>query len=1415
MSEYSGYQRKRVHALGPFASVYEATGPDGTGRYALKIFHPPASSRVRRIYEIEGFLLAAERQQKAFKKDGAVLEILAFGRCPEGAYVVTPWQDRSLEPLVDTLAAKGDLLRGVAELLLNTLEQWGTQTGGWSHRKLKASNVFLTKSGPLQGTTAVLSDPWFLLGVKGDAPRRNDLAAVGAILAQIVRRREVAAWPIEDAPEWKALGRAGKFWLAYVNFLMDPQPASGELTIAEARKRLRAIPKDANPVKTTLIVASLVTVVVVGGVGGFARFGNPQYMPGPLYKLAETLKNPRTRREAPSPLWAPLCRAWDTWLGDLRGNAARLVRTDALWSGPNDPLRAAIRNFIREADRIHPGALVPQAKGETRMAALAVPGVGTPVYDELLLVSTQDRIAVAMNGGQLQEGTPQIQGVNPLANEFEEWPRWKELRELLAKIEARQFTRAAAALAPKLPPVPDPTTGYKRDMARTLKLFNDLSLDTGGTLALSSRWSGIVQVSTEMEASEDRVQKAMPALITGRLVDRGSLADFADSLLGPLEELRLRRRMFLDPQVVQARFLKESVLQQATAPVTVDDFPRWEEELALFSKVPAADDPRQTPAIAQNVQQLPELARDLEADAPEAEPGGPATLSTSSFQNEFQQRTAELAALRAREIVRIDLPKISEETNGLLERFGELQKRVEATLVLLKPETWLAKVAPPFGKFNETKRRWAAWQATFANETADSLRGPSNRQKFRGLRAQERQVKEWINGLEGEEGLAALVVPDLSAFTPETAGALRQLEAARREQTAVAAAAAVQWRNGLPQVAWSAAGTTVREPLEAHREWLAQLPAFATDLDRLAGLLAGGFGWTEGVSEVSARLAPRPGLADLTGKPAESISESRLLGQLQASNDRAALVSAAQSGKLSRMLTAWRRLGAINGWPANAADLDIDGGVVESLRQLVPATVKDDARRAAVLDELGRETRVRWNRAARNSAGNLEQMSAVFERMAKYNIGEEDLEVHARVNLNLWQLKRSDWSEVEIPPLRQRKDDFVRKIRSIPGAMELAPVRQLIEGLNDIVLTVDPNRARTPSPKLANWKEEMTDLGLGLTATWERGGKTVKLDFSVIQPAGDLPPFYLARRPLAVGEFLDLLATRPREEVDAVMAKMPAWATRDTQAKPYGAAVGWRPRIRNDGTYDGLELNSSWYLLNIALVNGLMDDADFRTRYPALVQAMTEVPGPRSPLQQVSPEAAKIIAEKMLGARLPTRREWQATLEVVGKPTAANFRGRNFQELFEGVRDYDKAGQVIPWRPNEGAFRPRVITEGRRSLYVDDGRTSEDRDESRFWFTSVDDGPATKGFVNLTGNVSIFLQDGTGDFYVAGGSVLSPPGIDFTEPQKVEGSGLIGGKGGTETYSDVGIRPAFEAPPGFKERYRFLELVRKQGYLTW
>ncbi|MDB6115443.1 MAG: hypothetical protein JWQ62_2388 [Lacunisphaera sp.] len=1401
MSDYSGYIRGRPRSLGPFTSVYEATAPGGgPGRFALKIFHPPASTQIRRSYDLEGWLLAAERQQIAFKKDGAVLEILAFGRCEEGAYTVTPWQDRPLEPLLTTLTPKGDHLRALAASLLNALEQWNAQTGG-SHRKLKASNVFLTKSGPLADTTAVFTDPWFTYGNKTGPARLNDLTAIGAILAEVVRRRPVTAWPIEEGPEWRALGRPGKAWLAYCNYLLNPQPVAGELTLTEARKRLKKVPPDSNPVRTALLIGAAALLVLGGSVVTFARFGNPIYMPDNLQRLARALHNPATmHREIPQS-WTLLCRAWDTWLGDMQSNASRLLKTDALWSGSNDPLKVALANFNANAKNLLPSVVVPEAAGEKRLGVLA-DSPPESVVNRLQLPGTQSAVDEA------------YKQVVRLATQLENWPRWEELRNLQAMLKLRAFDRAFAALQPRLPIKPG-TTDYKLDTARTLKFFNDVSLDETGTLLLASNWRKITDLQTHMEAVPDRVQRRMPELILGRLRDRSSLGDFADSLADPLAEMSKYRREYIAPAVVVERFQNESALLKETADVTQADFPRWEKELVEFSKVPPTEDPRRTPTLDAGIAQLPPLATDLEDDAPAAEPGGLPTLSRADFRSELQQTTGELQALRAREIVRHDLPAVGAAITQVAGKISLLEQRLQTTLALLKPEIWLAKVAQPYGKFNETRARWAAWQATIANVTAPELSRDRNR--FRALRANERQLRAWIDGLEGPDGIGALAVPELTGASADTAGALRQLESARREQTATAAAAAAEWRSALPVAPWSSASAAVRAPLEAHRQWLMDLPSFSVDLDRLNALLEGGFGWDEGVSETVTRLARHAGVDALTGRPAEWNAEAKLLGRLFGSNDRNELITAAQSGGLSRKFTAWRRLGSLTGWPAGAEDLDVDGRVVAALREILGREVKDETRRSTLSEELTKETHVRWNRAARNSASDETRLTAVFERMEKYGIGEADLDPPAAYDLKLWRFKRSDWSEVDLGPLRARRDAFVEAVRAIPTMAAQPVVADFVKKLLDIELAVNPNRAPTPSPRLAGWQEELTDDGLGLSATWKSGGKTVKLDFAIVQPVDNdnVLPFYLAKRAIAVGEFLDLVSTRP-QEAGLMIAELPQYTRVDTTDTPRNRPLGWWPLIDNSGKYLGFELSPSWIVYTTAQVSGLLKDPDQRGQQPALVEAAAEKPTLRSPLQMVPPTAAKIFAEKLVGARLPTSAEWRATLKAMSATNQGIFRGANFQTLFSYLRDYKVAGQTTTWRPNEGIFLPLVQIPGAgRRKFADDGQpATAPRNDGRLWFTSVDEGPVTGKFLNLLGNVSVYLADGD-QFYVVGGSALSPPGVDFTEPQKVEVGSLIGQKKVTEGFSDVGIRPAFDAPPGFRERYKLLVLVRQQKFLTW
>lgn len=1395
MPEYGGYDSRRHHALAALTSVHEAVATDGRpGRFALKIFHPPASTDVRRLYAIEGWLVAAERQRDAAKSGGiAVLEVLACGRCAEGAFMVTPWIDHAFEPLVETMTAKGDFLRAMAECLLAGLAGWEKQFGG-PHGRLKPGNVFLSGSGALSSLTAQFSDPWFLPRAKPEDLRARDLATIGAMLVQVVRRRSASGWPIEEAPEWRSLGRAGSAWLAYCNYLLNPQPAAGELTIEEARRRLQRIPRDARPGRSAALITGAVVLLGLGGVVGFARFGDPHGMPRTLRKLAEATGNERAFRTEITPDWARLCRAWGSWLGDVQRNGERWDRVENFWSS-GDPLRTALAKFRTNADKLRPQALVSAAADETRLGVLAD--------------APSDKVRRQLLRGTVAESvTDAWTQVDGLAQEFDKWPQWDELRKLLALLEARGFTRAASALRSRLPvPAAGETPGA--DVVTTLKLFNTISQDDAGTLSLTIQWREISRLSAEMEASGDRIQRAMPRLILAHLADRSSLGDFADSLAEPLAEMRRRRAQFLDPAVVRERFLKESPLQSEKTAVTEADFARWKQELDLSSRVPAADDPRVVPEFDTRISRLTRSAGDLEKEAP----AGEATaLGRADFDAAFAPLVEQLKQLRARAITRRDLPEISRDAARLAATFQALEQRLEATLALLKPDIWLKRVAEPFGKFVASRQRWTAWQQEALNGVTSAML-EQDRARFRQLRQQEHVIRDWLEGMEGPAGFGALTAPALNGISTDAADALRQLESARREQAAGAVAAAAQWRGALPAVPWADEGAAVRAPLEAHRKWLGDLPAFGVELDRLGTLLTAGFSLNEGVAEVTGQLARRDGVDALTGRAAAWLGEAKQLALLGGSEDRTALIAAAKDGGLSRQLTVWRRLGGLTGWPAGAEELDLDGALVGSMRNIIGRDLKDEVRRRGLLDELTRETRVRWNRAARNAAHNEGELAAVFERMDRYGIGASDLEEPVAYNLMLWQLKHAIKGESNLGRLRGRRDDFVAKARATPSGQR-PEVAAFLEKIAAVELVDDPNQKAALSPaRVAGWREESPDNGLTITASWQgEGGRSAKLVYSLVQPADATPPFYLAQREIAVGEFIDLVGASA--EGRAVLRELPRWAaSADTLSKPWNKPIAWRPR----SDYKGIELNPTWIYLPDAQVKALLDNVDLRTRTPVLARVAAEVPTVRSPVQQVPPDAARVFAEKLLGARLPTPQEWRTVMKLFPPATGGNFRGRNFHEMWQFLETHSEGGQSVRWRPNEGVFLPLVAAAGGpRRRFPDDGQVKPENIDGPLWLSPVDAGPSTGGFVNLVGNVWIYLYDEAGkQFYVAGGSALSPPGVGISEPLKVEATGLIGARRVTEGFSDVGIRPAFDAPPGVRERFKLLLLVQEQQFLSF
>lgn len=270
---------------------------------------------------------------------------------------------------------------------------------------------------------------------------------------------------------------------------------------------------------------ALAVIIIAGivGVFGFARFGDPRHMPDRLERLAIRMDNPRTLKSRITPSWAHLCRAWGSWLGNLQRNAPRLLEVEDLLQ-PNDPLRQAVSDFLATANELRPEALIPEATAEKDLGVLA----GSPpeaVLNELLT----DRVA-----SRVEETWTRIM---VLANRLEGWRRWDEMRALLDFAQDRGFTQTAAALRPKVPPPPG-NPGYRRNESRTLKLFYDVSRDDGGTLRLLSRWSEFTQRAAVMQAGGDPEQQAMPGRLLDRLTDQPTLAEFADSLVAPLAEMR-------------------------------------------------------------------------------------------------------------------------------------------------------------------------------------------------------------------------------------------------------------------------------------------------------------------------------------------------------------------------------------------------------------------------------------------------------------------------------------------------------------------------------------------------------------------------------------------------------------------------------------------------------------------------------------------------------------------------------------------------------------------------------------------------------------------------------------------------------------------------------------------------------------
>lgn len=193
----------------------------------------------------EAFLAAARCQKQAADAGAAsVAPIHEIGEDERGAWYRADYYTRgTLKKLIfgryDPDATDlYHLLHSTVRALLDFQRHCGR-----SHGALRPNNLLLggTRGTRLRQASILLSDP--LPGGPEQAAKFEiaDLHALGEIIFQLIRRREIGAavnWPIPQSDDWSCLGEQAGTWLELCNRLIDPSLSLTTFNLVALQKEL-------------------------------------------------------------------------------------------------------------------------------------------------------------------------------------------------------------------------------------------------------------------------------------------------------------------------------------------------------------------------------------------------------------------------------------------------------------------------------------------------------------------------------------------------------------------------------------------------------------------------------------------------------------------------------------------------------------------------------------------------------------------------------------------------------------------------------------------------------------------------------------------------------------------------------------------------------------------------------------------------------------------------------------------------------------------------------------------------------------------------------------------------------------------------------------------------------------------------
>lgn len=1376
MAVYAGYETLAQLPGGALTVVWKARRAGQTDEAGFVVKVCRAVEWVEDL-DLDAGVVAAFSDAAADLKrlsDGSArhwVPMLASGATAQEAFWVTRFYPRSLERMLlgRYELTPLDLHWLVSAIVAGLIELQGALQR--PHGNLKPSNIYIDGAGRLAGAPVLLSD----LRSRRDMAAMEegavaDYRALGRLIVQIVRRRSSeglvnVGWPIQTDREWRQLGKGAEGWLGLCNTLLNPRLDPATLSWEEVAERLeRLTPPRRRP---WLLVTGLALPFVVVGAGvAWLRYSPYDTLPAGVRDWAEKLGNIPDTILPPPAEWALLCRAYNNWAGRFVQSVANPDQTAAWMRDPY--LKREVVDRVRD--------LVERHK---KLSPLDLAGVNGDL--ELLADNPPSIVCAATNARA--RVIEVYTALDAAVNAFENWPDRRKLGDLAARLEEQGWPSTRRELDAVL------ARGEAHELAVEVvsATFDWVTLGNRAVSLLGELDGRFKQLATG-----DKVLSQVPDLLRGRLTGARDLRDLLERLEAVNREagrlVVLAEMGAADPRHDRSRFQSESFVAQFGGQVDDGVLARWEAAWADYGYLQGAADPRANQswdALLRAIDTGLASARDEATASAQGEGAAEAAL-IQRLADAREQLRLDILALQGGRWVRADIPVLNRRIEDLKASISRLDEQTKSALVQLRPDPvgWLANVRRQrIGvEDGQIDREWARRRDALLGE-ANTAQLASSPSAFRALRDRVRQMQgffEALAGAGGEQGLAAV---DVSGISPALVPGLQSWARGRRDETVAAWLAGVTWNAGAPALP---AGdflnsNPVRQSNQRYTAALSEARQAASEGTDLLRQLDEGYGWEEPVSRIAPQWRERAPVQQLAGEAGwgDLLRALDQLSALNAGSDRAALVLAARSPRLSLAITAWRLLGERSDWPA-ANELDTELTLTKTLRggieQLPVGT-----RRSALLGELNNGARARW-RAAMRLAQDDETVAAVITQREAFGVRDEDLNATDRYNLELLRWKRTNWRTLGDDEIVSLRDEAVRNLGDRLQAVPTVSRRWIDElagiGLTDAAGKSDP---RQLGPGAVGWTGEMSAEGRRVKFTKTTGRDALALSFALVE-RDDAVPYFLGTEEVSVAVVADVMSdARQGAELKPMLETV---ATTDEDPR-LGAQV-WRPDRRRI-----LTVSDGWTGTPLPTWPKPLFLEDLR---------VPVAPTRDMPIQYLPPLVARRLAEA-LGARLPSPDEWRLALDVFHPSlTGANVRDRLWQREQTYLLD---AGVTLD-SPLEGdLFWPRSLGTMPRGRET---RAVAETDDGYLWFAPTQDGGT--GVANLFGNVSEYLHDPAADaYFVAGGSALSPPEIDPATPYPVEALFALAG------FSDVGFRLAFDAPGSLAGRNRLLLLLRQQPFL--